>query len=491
MEEARRSGIGEKYRLIGRITVLLVAGFVGTSLFAFFAARDSIRASIERDSLPAAAEYVHAALQKELLQPLFVSSMMANDTFLHDWVERGETDVDAVITYLSEIRNRYGAFTTFFVSDATSRYYQADGVLKVVKPDEARDGWYYRVRSMPEPYELNLDPDMAHGDVMTVFINYRVLDRYGDFLGAAGVGLAIESMNGIVEDLRLKHDTAAYCVDASGRVLIGSPYGVEATPTVSDDAALSRAARAAIADGGGSYRYRRGRDERLLLVKYLPELKWYLFVERTPSAAMSGANRALWLNLAFFTLVIAAVISLTAITIDRYQSRLERTASYDSLTGALNRMAFAVLCDHAVRDSRRSGTALSVAMFDVDDFKRINDARGHLAGDRILRLIVDGGRSGLRQCDSLCRWGGEEFIVALTACAADGAIAAADKFRASASALCSAEAGMVVTISAGVATLRPDETFESLVGRADDALLAAKRGGKNRTIAAESRVSAP
>ncbi|MBN2874715.1 MAG: diguanylate cyclase, partial [Spirochaetales bacterium] len=377
MESLPRTGIGEKSRLIATITILLVAGFLGTSLFAFFAARNSLRDEIERDSLPAMADYVHSTLQRELVQPIFVSSMMANDTFLHDWVQNGEQSESAVLRYLAEIQNRYDVFTTFFVSDRTSRYYQAGGILKVVSSDEPRDVWYYRVRSMEDQYELNLDPDMAHGDAMTIFINYRVVDTSGTFLGAAGVGISVEQMNGIVEDLRAGHNTAAYFVDGSGRILVGGPCGVSPALTVGDDEALSAVGESAMAAGGGSYRYARGGAERLLYVKFLPELDWYLFVERTETEALAGSSTALRVNLLVFALIIGLVLLATAMTIDTYQSRLERTASYDQLTGALNRMSFAVLSDHAVKEARRSGAPLSVALFDIDDFKRVNDERGH------------------------------------------------------------------------------------------------------------------
>ncbi|MBU0928315.1 MAG: sensor domain-containing diguanylate cyclase [Spirochaetes bacterium] len=493
MEELPRTGIGEKGRLIATITLLLVVGFVGTSLFAFFSARNSVRASIERDSLPSAADYVYSSLQKALVEPIFVSSMMANDTFLHDWATRGERDPEEVIAYLSEIRNRYAAFTTFFVSEGSSRYYQADGVLKSVSPGEPRDEWYYRVRGMADPYEINLDRDMAHGDALTIFINYRVLDRSGAFLGVAGVGISIDSMNGLIETLGREHDTAAYFVDGAGRIVSGAPYGTSIEPasagaaaTVAGDAALRATAEAAMAAGGGSFRYRRPSGERLLYVRYLPELGWYLFVEGTESSSMAEARRALWLSLAAFAFIMVAVIALVAVTIDRYQSRLERTASYDQLTGALNRMSFAVLCDHAVKESRRSGSPLSVAIFDVDDFKRVNDRHGHAAGDKALRLVVAGGQSGLRLCDPLCRWGGEEFVALLASCDEAGAVIAAEKFRSSAASLCAAEGPSPVTLSAGVATLKPDETFYALVGRADEALLSAKQAGKDRIEAARA-----
>ncbi len=490
MEELPRTGIGEKGRLIGIVTILLVIGFSFTSLLTYRTATESARTSIVKHSLPTSADYMYSTLQRSLVEPIFVSSMMANDTFLHDWVAQGEKDVSAVTRYLSEIRNRYSVFTTFYVSDKTLSYYQADGVLKTVKPEEPRDAWYWRVKGMPEPYEINIDPDMAHGDALTIFINYRVIDTNGAFLGAAGVGIAVNSMNAIIESLRTEHDTAAFFVDRKGRILVGAPYGFPGmaasdggtTLALADDPALRETAAAAIGSNGGSFRYKRNGKARLLFVMPIPELKWFLFVEHTEDDAISHASRALMINLVVFILLVSAIIAMTALTVNRFQSRLERTASYDQLTGALNRMSFSVLCDHAVKESRRTGDPLSIAMFDIDGFKRVNDERGHYAGDLALKLVVAGGRSGLRQSDSLCRWGGEEFIALLTSCDAQGAQVAAEKFRSSAAALCMSEGAGAITLSAGVATLRPDEGFHSLVSRADEALLSAKRAGKDRTV---------
>ena len=489
MEELPRTGIGEKGRLIGIITIILIAGFALTSFLTYNAARNSARTSIEQHSLPTAADYLYSILQKNLVEPIFVSSMMANDTFLHDWVRQEEVDTPAVLRYLAEIRNRYGVFTTFYVSEKTMRYYQSEGILKTVTRDDPRDDWYWRVRNMKEPYEINIDPDMAHGDALTIFINYRVVNSQGEFLGAAGVGIDVDSMNAIVRDLRLNHDMAAYFVTADGHILVGSPYvgnGVETKlETVTLDPALKDVASKALESGGGSFRYRRDGSTRLLLVRPLPELGWYMFIEHTEDDAISDASRALLFNLSVFILVVVGVVAMTALTVDRFQSRLERTASYDQLTGALNRMSFSVLCDHAIKDARRTGSPLSVAFFDIDEFKRINDEYGHSAGDKTLSLVVAGGQSGLRISDSLCRWGGEEFIALLPSCDLPGALVAADKFRASAAALCTTEGSGPLTLSAGVATLRPDENFYSLVNRADEALISAKRSGKNRTVSAE------
>lgn len=485
MSDMRASGLGDRTRLLVALTLLLLIGFVGTGYFAFLAARDSIRATIQKNDLPIAAESVYARLQKDLVEPVFVSSMMANDTFLHDWIVSGEQDLGAVVRYLNEIKIRYGAFSAFFVSERTGRYYYPGGVLKIVSPGEPRDAWYYRVRSMPEPYELNVDPDLANDDALTVFINYRVVDTDGSYLGAAGVGLAVASMARMVATLRNEFDTAIYFVDKQGKILAGSPVGAPGLKDALEDPALGPSARMALADESVSFRYRRGSETILLFAKWFPEIGWYLFAERPEGQAMAGARRALRLNLIVYALILVLVLLTAALTVNRFQSRLEHTASYDPLTSAMNRLAFQNVGDYSIREARRDNKPLSVALLDVDNFKTVNDSRGHAAGDEVLKLVVDAGRKALRSSDLLCRWGGEEFLVLLPGSEKDGALSATEKIRGAVAQATGASGPASVTLSAGVAALKPGEDLAALVRRADAALLSAKRTGRDRAVYAE------
>ncbi len=478
MEELKRTGLGDKARLLAALTVLLLAGFLGTGYFAFLAARDSIRGNIEKNDLPVAAESVYARLQKDLVEPVFVSSMMANDTFLHDWIVGGEKDLSAVVRYLSEIKTRYGAFTAFFVSERTGRYYYPEGVLKTVSPTEPRDEWYYRVRGMSGPYELNVDPDLANADALTIFINYRVIDADGTFLGAAGVGLAVDSMTRMVATLKSEYGTNVYFVDKSGGIVAGEPLGGSG----SGDPALAPIYRRDLRVGPGSYRYRNGSEDILLFVRWLPEVGWFLFVERPEDEAIAGARRAFYLNLVLYVLILILALLAAGFTVNRFQSRLERTASYDPLTGAMNRLAFQAVADHSIREARRDGKPLSVVLFDIDHFKAVNDTLGHAAGDEALKSVARTCGQALRASDLLCRWGGEEFLVLLPGSGPDGGAFAAEKLRTAVSTAAVGPGNRTVTISSGTATIREGEDLSSLVQRADERLLEAKRAGRNRVV---------
>jgi diguanylate cyclase (GGDEF)-like protein len=480
-----KTGLGEKRRLIGFVAAIIVAGFGGSSLLGFLAARDAIRASIEGEALPAAAESVYSQLQTDLVEPVFVSSMMGNDSFLQDWAARGESDKGAIRKYLGQITSRYGAFTAFFVSEKTGLYYYAGGVLKTVSPAEPRDAWYYRVRSMARPYELNVDPDLAHGDALTIFVNYRVIDSGGAFIGAAGVGISLDTLRGMIERFRSDFGTSIYFVRADGSLVAGSPFGlVKAYPSVSADPALSAAAARALATGGGSFRYSRGREVILLRALKLPELSWYVFAERPEGAAVAGARKALYLNLALCAAVLCLVLLTSILTVNRFQTRLERSASIDPLTGALNRLAFDAIAEHAVKASQRSASPLSVLMFDIDAFKKVNDELGHPAGDAVLERVASSARASIRESDLLCRWGGDEFLALFSDCRAADALAIAEKLRAAVRDRSGPDWPAKVAVSAGIAELESGESFDALVGRADAALLEAKRAGRDRTTLA-------
>lgn len=169
--------------------------------------------------------------------------------------------------------------------------------------------------------------------------------------------------------------------------------------------------------------------------------------------------------------------------LQRAMEQLEEVASTDRLTGAWNRRRFeeSVLTELALAQRRRA--PLSLLMFDLDHFKRVNDTFGHGAGDAVLVGLTQTVRQHLRASDSLIRWGGEEFLVMVPATSLEGAMALAEKMRATVAAIVFPGIGQV-TMSLGVAQYALGESLSSWIERADQALYAAKAAGRNRAQAA-------
>ncbi len=162
--------------------------------------------------------------------------------------------------------------------------------------------------------------------------------------------------------------------------------------------------------------------------------------------------------------------------------RIEELAELDELTGSYNRRCIMRMLDEEIARAARSGASCSIALIDLDWFKRINDAFGHPTGDEVLRTFAITMYANLRNSDRFGRYGGEEFLLVLPDLDADAAVRALDRLRAIISELdwSAFSSSMKVTISAGVATLKPNETPDTFLARADSALYAAKARGRNR-----------
>lgn len=471
--------------LVLLLLFLLGSGFLTTSLLSYYASRDSIRDSIINTELPLTSDTVYSEIQKDLVRPILISSMMARDTFLRDWVLAGEQDTAQMTRYLREVQEHYGAFTSFFVSDRSSTYYQSKGVLKRVKPDEPRDVWYYRVRMQPEPYEINVDVDMANADRLTIFINYKVVDYDGNFIGATGVGLAVDAVVKLIDDYQQRYERSVYFVDTTGRITLtgaqGGPQGTKVGDSLADIPGLSDMLEKLPSPQSGRFEYQEHGREHFLNVRYIPELEWYLFVDKHDKA-LAGIRQGLYINLLLCLLVTAIVLTLVSLAIRRYQQRIAALATTDVLTELPNRRGFDILAEQALQEALREQSPLCAVLLDLDNFKLINDEHGHLAGDEVLQRFARQLRDKLRQSDILCRWGGEEFILLLKNTDRQAAHDLAEKLRQQCAEQRYAIAGQTlqVTASLGLSQWQPGESLHSLLGRTDRALYRAKQSGRDR-----------
>ena len=175
--------------------------------------------------------------------------------------------------------------------------------------------------------------------------------------------------------------------------------------------------------------------------------------------------------------------------IARLQAELEQTSElirHDPLTGVLNRKGLDEALSREAAFAQRRGTPLCLGLLDVDNFKLINDTHGHQTGDEALQHLSSVIRENVRPQDSVGRYGGEEFVVLLPDTALDSATAALVRLQRALTKrfFLARQQKLLITFSAGVAELKPDEQPENAVDRADKAMYLAKRSGKNRVIAA-------
>ncbi|MCF8177504.1 MAG: sensor domain-containing diguanylate cyclase [Sulfuritalea sp.] len=478
--------IFDRRRLLLILSLLLLAGFFATTLFGYFVSKQAIHDAIVGQDLPLTASNIYSEIQKDLVRPVLISSTMAQDTFLRDWVLKGERNVEELARYLREVKKRYGAFSSFFVSDKSAIYYTGEGVLKRVSEKEPRDAWYFRVRDMKEDYETNVDPDLANADALTIFINYRVYDFSGNYIGATGIGLTVDAVRRLITEYQQRFQRTIYFVDTQGKVVLfgnqtGLPSDLRSSPGLGPlvDQILQKKV--------GSYQFEAHGANHILHVNYLPELKWYLFVEQNEDAALAGVRQTLYFNLAISLAVTLIVLLLAHQVLSRYQRGIEEMAATDKLTGLLNRHAFTILIDKLLAEHRRAPQPISMLLCDIDHFKSVNDQHGHLVGDQVLGEAAKLLAGGLRESDLAVRWGGEEFLLVLRNCDSAEAIRIAENLRQKISTAPFDLNGLriPVTISIGVSEYADSESPDQTVDRADFALYTAKISGRNRVEPAQ------
>jgi diguanylate cyclase len=167
----------------------------------------------------------------------------------------------------------------------------------------------------------------------------------------------------------------------------------------------------------------------------------------------------------------------------KYMSELVRE---DQLTGSLNRRGLDDVFERETARSERRGTPLCVALLDLDDFKRLNDTYGHLAGDNALKHLVGTVKDTLRTIDVIARFGGEEFLIMLPETTLEAAAATMTRLQRELTRhfFMHENEKLLITFSAGVAMRKPNEEQAALIQRADEAMYQAKKTGKNRVVVA-------
>jgi diguanylate cyclase (GGDEF)-like protein len=480
----------QQRRLFISLVSLLTLAFLGTISLSYVIARNAIRQTIIEDELPLTGDSLYSEIQRDLIKPVFVSDQMAHNTFLRDWVDRGEQDPEAVFRYLAEIKQRYKAVTSFYVSEQTRRYFTPTGIGKVVRETNPEDRWFFRVRAMQEPYEINVDTDQQNNNRITAFINFRVVDRSGRFLGVTGVGLGSDNIFKLVEEYKRKFNRDVFFYNTSGNSTIYDPATKTWAMALGDRPGIKTIANQILNNSPTQTKlaYTDPTSGSLIHVnsRFIPELKWYLVISQDERDSLEPLGQVFWLNLGIGCFATLGALGLTLWLVARHQQRLVYIAVTDRLTGIANRASSETYFSQLREVAKISREPFAIMVIDCDYFKQVNDDYGHLVGDLVIREIAQMIRQNIRSSDHLARWGGEEFVVLLPNAGLNRALSKAEIIRAAVANHVFKTEGSEFqkTISIGIAEWDLRESNNALFERADQALMLAKQSGRNRVSVA-------
>ncbi len=465
------------------MTFLLVSFSVGSSVLNYVKSLEETQIQLKERSLPLSIDNIYTEVQKNLIEPTLVSSMMAHDTFLKDWLILEETETEKIAKYLETIKNKYHMFSTFLVSEKSGNYYTSKGLLEKVQEDNPNNAWYFRFKEIQEPYEINLDFNKYMGDSLIMFINYKIFDEKYHYLGATGIGIKISYINEMLKHFRVKYNFNVFFVNKEGEVVL-SEVGVNRVSHLNEDKKLRTLSSKILEESSKTLEYEKEGNHYILNTKYIEELNLYLLVEAQIEEFTQEVEKTFILNLIISLAVTFIIIVIILYTVKTYNKKLEYLAAYDSLTKLPNRRTFNLNFEKALRLFKRDNVARSIIFFDIDNFKLINDNYGHLIGDTVLKRIAAILNMQVRSSDNLSRWGGEEFLILLHDSSLKDSLDVAEKLRMAFENDIDLHDLVKGGVSAsfGVTSFQEDDTLERIITRADEALYKAKNQGKNCVV---------
>ena len=319
------------------ICLVIVVGFLLTAVLGYKANFNSSLKNIEQVS-DLTSEGIFYQMSITFSKPVNISLTMANDSLLHSFLtdEQERMDdpayIDVLKEYLSNYKEKYGYDSVFLVSAATSRYYNFDGLDRVLVEGDPENTWYYDgILRSEEDYSMNVDNDevAGAGNAVTVFVNCKIYGDDGALLGVVGVGVRIDGLQRTLQSYQDEFGVNACLISKDGTIELSSDhtgyekvnlfevdsYGAQYRQKVSDWQEADQALAFWAKDSSGQPR-------DYIVARYLPEIQWHLVVERDTGALMQELYLQLSLTVVVIILILTIVLFIITNVIRRFNRRI-------------------------------------------------------------------------------------------------------------------------------------------------------------------------
>lgn len=464
--------------------VIIVAFGAGTVMFSISSFKNT-NAYIEQVTDMTSTGIIND-ISANMSASICTAKSMATSSFIVDWVE-GEANntsgryTEKLYNYLKTYHedNRYNF--VFYISKSTNICYYQDGMCYKLSRKNLIDKQLYSFMDSDLKYQFTLNPFKSDNDSNKIsLLTLYKLSAGKKTLGIMGVSINLSAMESSVLDLGNNYDVDIAFADTSGNIIISREYSIPEGSNIFDDGGLFYGkdiqlipAESAVTRSwiGNPFDI----DRKFCEIRYIKSFDWYLIVAGNGSGVAALHKKQLLLQLGLVLILLVFMLFIIITTIKNYRNKIVYLATMDELTKIMNRKSFMSKYERFVEQHLLDGAHIFI--MDIDFFKNINDTLGHAKGDEALYFLATSLSSFVKDDGFIGRWGGDEFIGIFF----PNVTNPVERIRNFSEWISSSNFGksLHMTLSIGIAALLTDKPLNKSLERADVALYASKKNGRN------------
>lgn len=402
--------MNSKNKILSILIFLLLCLSVGFSTMNYMQSLNEINSQFKERSLPLSIDNIFTEVQKNIIEPNLIASMMANDLFLKTWLQKDEPNIALLSKYLETIKNKYKLFSTFVVSEKNLSYYTPNGLLEQMEKTNPNNFWYFRFRDSENNNEINVDLNTQLSNSMILFINYKIYDDKMKYLGATGIGLELSYIDSMLSHFRKKYNFNVFFINKLGDVVLSENKDLK---NISDIKQLEFEKNTIMSEYSKIIEYKNKDKNYILSTKYIPQLDLYLVVQGELNPFLEEAQNKFFINLIGSMIVTFIVIILILILTKEYDKKLILMETSDPLTKLPNKKSFFEVLEKAIYSFKRNKHYTTFVYIKIRNFDELHHQEGELISERIIIRISDLLQKIIRKTDYIGKCHVDNFSIIL------------------------------------------------------------------------------
>jgi diguanylate cyclase (GGDEF)-like protein len=411
---------------------------------------------------------------EQLMQPLHISQTLAKAKELNDLMRDPLDNEDQIFTTLKRLNQEFSL--NFFIASEISRT-QYDSQGKKIELTEDKVDWYFRYKAQPE----NAMADIGQWQNPQFYIDLKIYDDEGNFLGVFGVGKSLEAFTQVFNEYKKTYGYDFIFVDQNKDITLTSdPELLIRGVTFKNLADLPWFQTLDLEQQQTSLNnllLQINGQESLIAELNIQPFDWTLYIITPLQARQTEISRGFIISIVTLLAVIFGLFLLIYNLLYYFKKDIQKIKQIDVLTELGNRNKITMKFEKLIYEEQ----SISLALINLDNFKSINETHGRNAGDIILRQVAQMLQSDIRETDILGRWNGDEFILLMPNTGPHEAVAVCYKLcrKLATMSITTGTTSIQITGSFGVSFTATPRSLSEVTSAADDALFCAKRDGRS------------